>query len=342
MQSRCKHFRASAARTGLSILTAFSLFSPSAAAPLDGDLDSTAGHAGALTTLVAQRPDPGSGGDSGSGMSERIRKYMGEGEGGGGGDVGERGGDMQSRRQRMRQKFMEMSPEERERFQQKMRQRRGGGGGGGNFPGMEGMPGGPDGQPPFPPPGGGEPGFPGDGGPPGFAGHDGGPPFGPPGGGGFGGPGKGGQKGVRNYSSSSKGGGKQWLGRAPLDLTVLNLTQEQKTQIQAMRTKNGQKVKAIHSSLKGRRDRFKDMLFDPAASTEEILAARKEITKLQAQAEDVMLNDFLSIRKLLTKEQMALLPQVRPEEHRPPRPMMRSSGRSSGPSELSDRPANID
>ncbi len=356
MQSRCRNFRASAALTGLSVLTALSLLLPSVtlAAPLDnGEIDITDESA---STFVAQRPEGGSSGEAGSGMSDRIRKYMGEGEGsaqgsgGGQGSRGERGGgDMQDRRERMRQKFMEMSPEQREQFKQKIRQRRGGGGGGGgHFQGMDGPPGGgPDGPPPFPP--GGD--FPGDGGPPGGfrdGGPDGGPPFGPPGGGRFDGKGQGGShRGVRSFGSSSKGGGggggKPFFGRAPLDLTVLNLTQDQKTQIQAMRTKNGQKVKAIHSSLKDRRDKFKDMLFDPTASNEQILAARKEISKLQTQAEDVMLNDFLSIRKLLTKEQMALLPQVRPEERRPSRPMTRGGGRASGPpSEISDRPPNFD
>jgi Spy/CpxP family protein refolding chaperone len=274
-------------------------------------------------------------------MSERIRKYTGE-------DEAESGGNQlpADRMKRVRDKLMQMPPEQREKIMQQMRERRNLKRGGARFSGPDGGPdSGPEGFP-----GGGPGGFPG--GPPG-GGPEGMMPDGPPPGGGprgfrgeggppeMGGPGgfrRGGN--VRNFGGAGGGqlkGGK-FFGREPLDLTVLNLTAEQKAKIQTMRSANGQKARALHSDIKARRDKFRDMLFDPSASNDQILGARREINKLQTQAEDLMLNDFLGIRKLLTKEQMDLLPQVRPEEpvRRPyARPAKKRKG--GGDSELSGR-----
>jgi hypothetical protein len=134
--------------------------------------------------------------------------------------------------------------------------------------------------------------------------------------------------GIKNFSPSGNRSAKglkagKFFGREPLDLTVLNLTPEQKNKIQAMRTVDGQKSRQLQIELHQRRDKFKDMLFDPSVTSDQILGTHREITKLQAQTQEIMLNDFLGIRKLLTKEQLDLLPQVRPVEVRrpaPPRP----------------------
>jgi len=236
-------------------------------------------------------------------MSERIRKYTGEEE-------AESGSGLPAdRMQRVREKLMQMPPEQREKLMQQMRERRGAKRGA-NF----GPDGGPEGGPPLD-------GMGPDEGPPG------GPPDGPPGG----------HRRPRNFGNGPSIKGGKFFGREPLDLTKLNLTQDQKTKIQTMRSANGQKARALHADLKQRREKFREMLFDPNASNDEILAMRREVNKLQTQAEDLMLTDFLGIRKLLTKEQMELLPSIRPQE--PPRRMAKPR-KKTGESEISGRGAD--
>jgi Spy/CpxP family protein refolding chaperone len=196
---------------------------------------------------------------------------------------------------------MQLPPEQREKLIQQMRERRGAKRGSqlGADGGLDG------GQPP-------------DG-----MGPEDGPPGGPP---------EGGPRRPRNFGTPIKGG--KFFGREPLDLTKLNLTPDQKSKIQAMRSANGQKARALHADLKQRREKFRDMLFDPNVSNEDILGMRREVNKLQTQVEDLMLTDFLGIRKLLTKEQMELLPSIRPQD--PPRRIARPRKKTGG-SEISDR-----
>lgn len=261
----------------LSVLTAFNLFlAPAYAAPVADD--------GGSSSPVS----------STSSMSERIRKYTGEDE------AESASGLPAERMQRVRDKIMQMPPEQREKMMQQLRERRAAKRGA-----KFGIDGGPDG------------------GPPDGMGPDGGPP--PDGG-------PGGFRKSRNNGGAIKGG--KLFGREPLDLTKLNLSQEQKTKIQTMRSANGQKARALHADLKQRREKFREMLFDPNASNDDILAMRREVNKLQTQVEDLMLTDFLGIRKLLTKEQMELLPSIRPEE--PPRRMARPR-KNTGDSEISGR-----
>jgi len=265
---------------------------------VQGQSEATAEESGAASG-GADRPSASS--------SERIKKYMGEDEpaavGPGrapGAGVGQRGpaGDMNIRRERMRQRLQQMSPEKREQVMQEMKDRRMrkrglDDGGGMDNRVMGGAEGGPGGEPA--------------------------PRFAKP-----------------RAGGPIKGG--KLFGRAPLDLTVLNLTAEQKTKIQSMRTQDGQKSRQLQVELRQRRDKFRDMLFDPAISPDQIINTHREILKLQSQTQDIMVNDFLGIRKLLTKEQMELLPQVRPED--PPRPAARQRRRGApgGEPEVSGRP----
>lgn len=268
----------------ISVLTAFNLFLvPAFAAPGADD--------GASTSSAS----------STSSMSERIKKYTGE-------DESESGGGLPAdRMQRVRDKLMQMPPEQREKMMQQVRERRAA------KRGLKfGADGGPDGAGP----------------PPDGMGPDGGPPGGPPDGG------PGGFRRPKNFAGGPSIKGGKFFGREPLDLTKLNLSAEQKTKIQTMRSANGQKARALHADLKQRREKFREMLFDPNATNDDILSMRREVNKLQTQVEDLMLTDFLGIRKLLTKEQMELLPSIRPEE--PPRRMAKPR-RKTGDSEISGR-----
>jgi Spy/CpxP family protein refolding chaperone len=112
------------------------------------------------------------------------------------------------------------------------------------------------------------------------------------------------------------------FGPGPLDLTPLDLTAEQKQKIQDMRKKVGAHAKQIHKQLKEEREQLRDMMFGPDASEAQLKAKHSEIRKLQEQAEGIMFENFLAIRRLLTPEQKKHLPEVKP----PPRPELPRPG----------------
>lgn len=316
MQSRCNKRRArhcsslvNAAR-GLFVLLAIAVVWQPDGLALPSSSEASPG--GAAQEPAEEAPgEQGESGSQSSAMSDRIKKYTNED----GAGVGELPAD---RRERLREKLMQMPPEKRQQVLQQIKERREQRGAGmpGGPPPEGRFPGGPMGMPA--PAGSG--GFRAEGGPEGFR-H---------------------KKGVRNFRSSGdapiKGG--KFFGREPLDLTVLNLTDEQKAKIQSMRAANGQKIRQIRADLRQRQDKFKDMLFDPAASPDQIRSIRKEMNKLQTQTGDIMLDDFLGIRKLLSKEQMELLPQVRPEQRPLTRPA--KTPRKTGEPELSEKRKNND
>ena len=239
-------------------------------------------------------------------MSGRFRKYMQAGDelpGGGGQDNGFRGGGMRRRfqgmspeaRQQIQEKLQGMSPDERRQFVQQMRQRRGQGG-----PGA--MPGSASSPSPRP----------------GLGGGDGG-----------GGremlPGGDMRRGLREQSGASgpgRGGsrarpggmqgGRQWFGRQPIRLDRLNLSEKQKQRIQTMRQGNATRAREVNKQLRSKRAHLKEMLFDPGASQEQILEQQAQYSTLRNQADEIMLNDFLGIRSVLTKEQLNRLPEIKP------------------------------
>lgn len=232
-------------------------------------------------------------------MSGRFRKYMQTGDefpgAGGGQDNGIRGGGM---RRRLQEKLQGMSPDERRQFVQQLRQRRGLGGG--NIP--------PDAMP--------------------DVGTGQGP--GPGGAGGAGRsevlPGNDMRRGLREHNTMSGGpgragsrtrsggmqGGRQWFGRQPIRLDRLNLSEKQKQRIQAMRQGHATRAREVNKQLRSKRAHLKEMLFDPGASQAQILEQQAEYSNLRNQADEIMLNDFLGIRSVLTKEQLDRLPEIKP------------------------------
>ena len=97
------------------------------------------------------------------------------------------------------------------------------------------------------------------------------------------------------------------ISRGPLDLSQLNLTDEQKTRITDQRGKSKGQAKELQGTIKAKRLEMRDMMFDPAFSPEQIRAKRQELRKVQDQAELLMLNDFLSMRSVLTPDQLKKL-----------------------------------
>ncbi|CAN5412892.1 hypothetical protein BH11CYA1_BH11CYA1_41880 [soil metagenome] len=97
------------------------------------------------------------------------------------------------------------------------------------------------------------------------------------------------------------------IGRATLDLSQLNLTDEQKSRITDQRTKTKGQAKDLQGAIKAKRVEMRSMMFDPAFTAEQIRVKRQELRKVQDQAELLMLNDFLSMRAVLTPDQLRKL-----------------------------------
>lgn len=155
------------------------------------------------------------------------------------------------------------------------------------------------------------------------------------GGGGMGGGmGGGGMRGKRMFGR----GGNQLFGRGPLDLSALNLTEAQKTRIKEIRQQSSPRSRELMKSAQAARMGLKDMMFDPNMTDAQIRAKRAELRKLQDQSEDMMLNDFLTIRSVLTKEQKARLPQIKPQEVGPRGPGGPGGPPGGEPMEVSDGP----
>jgi Spy/CpxP family protein refolding chaperone len=128
----------------------------------------------------------------------------------------------------------------------------------------------------------------------------------------FGGPGDGQMPGrFRKAGTQGPGGG--IFGRKPLDFSSLNLTEDQKQRIQQIRSSNGVHARGFSQSLKERRSEMRDLMFDPVASDDQIRSKMREVRQMQEKMDDVQINDFLAIRKVLTPEQRQKLADLKPE-----------------------------
>ncbi|MBC7998919.1 MAG: Spy/CpxP family protein refolding chaperone [Leptolyngbya sp.] len=108
------------------------------------------------------------------------------------------------------------------------------------------------------------------------------------------------------------GMGKQFMNGGPLNLAPLNLSEAQKTKIQQLRNQTSTKAREVRKKLFLTRQEMKDLMFDPNASDETIRSKRKDVRKIQDQSDEVMIEDFLSIRAVLTPEQKKRLPEIKP------------------------------
>lgn len=127
------------------------------------------------------------------------------------------------------------------------------------------------------------------------------------------------QGGPNGAGHPFKGRGGQFGGRGrfagakrALDLTPLNLTEEQKSKIQQLRVEKAGRARELKRKLMADRQELKDLMFDPAASDDTIRSKMRDIRKSQNEAEEMRVNDFLSIRNILTPEQRKRLPEVKP------------------------------
>ncbi|MCW5824020.1 MAG: periplasmic heavy metal sensor [Cyanobacteria bacterium TGS_CYA1] len=181
--------------------------------------------------------------------------------------------------QRWRQKMMNMPPEKRELFMQRLRERRQGQ----EFPAQQFMQELPGGQ------------------------------------GAPGGPGIGNFQGREQFANQRGGmrkrpggGGRQGFGfggRA-LDLSQLNLTEKQKSDILTMRAKHSEQAKSIQKNLRGKRMELRNMLFSPDLNRKALQEKRNELRGLQNQIDDIMIDDFLGVRSVLNEDQIKRLAET--------------------------------
>ncbi len=135
--------------------------------------------------------------------------------------------------------------------------------------------------------------------------------------------------GMKMRMGNNSGG----MNRSPLDLSQLNLTDEQKARITEQRSKAKGQAKDLQAAIKVKRLEMRDMMFDPAYSPEQIRAKRAELRKVQEQAEMLMLNDFLSMRSVLTADQLR---RLRPNVAGRGRGIAESSSSSAAPEPATD------
>jgi hypothetical protein len=97
-----------------------------------------------------------------------------------------------------------------------------------------------------------------------------------------------------------------------LDLTPLNLSEDQKDRIKQIRTTNRERARDAKRSLVQRQLQLRSLVFSPDASEAKIRAARRELRQVQDQLDEIQLDDLLKIRSLLTAEQKQKLPDIAP------------------------------
>lgn len=118
--------------------------------------------------------------------------------------------------------------------------------------------------------------------------------------------------GMRQGMGQNRFGDRQLFGRRPLDLTPLSLTEDQKEKIKQVRGQTSIKAREIRRVMMAKQGEMRDLMFDPTATDDVIRAKRMELRKLRDQIEEMTINDFLSIRAVLTPEQRKRLPEIKP------------------------------
>ena len=83
----------------------------------------------------------------------------------------------------------------------------------------------------------------------------------------------------------------------------LNLTDQQKKQLEENKSKNMELMKATFEKIKSSREALKAELMKPQLDMKKINDAQAQIKALQAQMTDNHLNSILEVRKILSREQ---------------------------------------
>jgi len=88
----------------------------------------------------------------------------------------------------------------------------------------------------------------------------------------------------------------------------LNLTEEQATRLQELRHSYLRDTLVWRNELVVKRFDLQDLLRNPQADPNQILAKQREVSELEAKIQERAILNHLEIRKVLTPEQIKLLP----------------------------------
>lgn len=136
--------------------------------------------------------------------------------------------------------------------------------------------------------------------------------------------------GMRRPVGAGGFGGRSFLG-GPLNFQKLGLSDEQKNTIRDLRSKNAGKARELRTALRDGRTEMRQLLFSPDATEAQIKAKRRALRQMQDQMEEMQIDDFLSMRSVLTAEQRKRLPEIMPDSGSQGRPPGMPSAAQSGP-----------
>ncbi len=88
----------------------------------------------------------------------------------------------------------------------------------------------------------------------------------------------------------------------------LNLSEEQAQQIQALRDAYRRDTLPWRDDLMIKRFQLRDMIRDPQADPNQVLAIQREVSDLESKVEERTVIFQLDLRKVLTPDQIRLLP----------------------------------
>ena len=88
-----------------------------------------------------------------------------------------------------------------------------------------------------------------------------------------------------------------------LDLTQLNLSDEQKQKILDMRSQNSLQAHQTRQAMRAKKIELRNFMFDPKSSEVQIRTSEKQLNELQGKLADIAITDFLYIRSILTADQ---------------------------------------
>jgi Spy/CpxP family protein refolding chaperone len=120
------------------------------------------------------------------------------------------------------------------------------------------------------------------------------------------------QYGDKNHNMSSfrKSSGNRMFGA--LNFAALNLSDEQREKIKAMREQSSLSAKEYKRVLRAKRQEMKDLMFNPEATDAQIRTKNSQLLSAQNKLQEIAIDDFLSIRSVLTNEQRKRLPEIKP------------------------------
>jgi Spy/CpxP family protein refolding chaperone len=113
------------------------------------------------------------------------------------------------------------------------------------------------------------------------------------------------------------GFGGEGFGRMPLDFSMVNLSEDQKSKINTIRNRNVVRGKELKQQLMTKKGEMRDLMFSADATNEQILVKRNELKSLFEEAETLRMTDFLAMRSVLTPEQRKKWADSKPAENRP-------------------------